>query len=81
MLTTINQNLQDISEAMEKTLSRDGEIPNQMESDLDMNGHDVINADNVHANHGVFDDITVQSVDLGNATWRVYVTPRAQVNL
>lgn len=39
----INQNSEQIEEAMEKTLSRDGTSPNQMEADLDMNHNDVLN--------------------------------------
>ena len=32
-----------VETAVEKTLSRDGTSPNQMEADLDMNGHRILN--------------------------------------
>lgn len=40
---TINANNDAIETALENTLSRDGTTPNQMNSDLDMNGFDVLN--------------------------------------
>lgn len=40
----INNNNAAISAAMENTLSRDGTSPNQMEADLDLNGHALLNA-------------------------------------
>lgn len=43
-VTTINTNMDRIEAAVEKTLSRDGTIPNQMEADLDMNNQNIINA-------------------------------------
>lgn len=39
----LNENFQRIAEALDKTLSRSGEVPNQMESDLDMNGYTIFN--------------------------------------
>ena len=39
----LNQNFQSIQEAIEKTLSRDGETPNYMTSVLDMNSQRIIN--------------------------------------
>lgn len=48
-ITTINQNMDDIETALEKTLSRDGTTPNQMTADLDINHNDVINVDNLDA--------------------------------
>lgn len=41
---TLNTNNTAIEQAFENTLSRDGSTPNQMESDLDMNNHDILNA-------------------------------------
>lgn len=40
---TINQNFTNIEAAIDKTLSRDGTQPNQMEAELDLNDHKVIN--------------------------------------
>lgn len=48
-ITTINQNMDDIEAALEKTLSRDGTTPNQMTSDLDINHNDILNVDNLDA--------------------------------
>lgn len=48
-VTTINQNFAAVEAAMEKTLSRDGTIPNQMAADLDLNGNDLINVGTVDA--------------------------------
>ena len=46
----LDQNFQEISTAIENTLSRDGATPNQMEADLDLNGKRIINvADPVSA--------------------------------
>lgn len=39
----VNEALIAIAEAIENTLSRDGTAPNQMEADLDMNGHALLN--------------------------------------
>lgn len=47
---TINANNDRIEEAFENTLSRDGSTPNQMEADLDMNGNDILNVDNIQVN-------------------------------
>lgn len=40
---SINQNFADIATAIENTLSRGGDQPNQMEADLDLNDNDLIN--------------------------------------
>lgn len=39
----LNEALLAIAEAVENTLSRDGTAPNQMEADLDLNGHAILN--------------------------------------
>lgn len=39
----INDNFTAIEEAIENTLSRDGDVPNQMDADLDLNGNKVLN--------------------------------------
>lgn len=41
---TINANNALIEAALENTLSRDGTAPNQMSSDLDLNGNDLLNS-------------------------------------
>ncbi len=40
----LNANFDAIETAIENTLSRDGSTPNQMEADLDLNGHAIINS-------------------------------------
>lgn len=40
---TINANFAAIAEALELLLSRSGDTPNQMEADLDLNGHTLLN--------------------------------------
>lgn len=42
-VSTINSNSALIETALENTLSRDGTTPNEMESDLDMNGNRILN--------------------------------------
>ena len=42
-VASLNNNNTAIEVAMEKTLSRDGTTPNQMEVDLDLNSNDIIN--------------------------------------
>lgn len=42
-VATINLNLTRISTALEQTLSRDGTVPNEMNTDLDMNDHRIYN--------------------------------------
>lgn len=48
---TINANNAAIEAAMENTLSRDGSTPNQLNSDLDLNSNDLINAKDIHADN------------------------------
>ena len=45
----LNENFTAIEAAMEKTLSRDGTTPNQMQADIDMNSNDLLNANRVDA--------------------------------
>ena len=53
-MLTMNNNSTAIAAAMEKTLSRDGTSPNQMESQLDMNSNRIINLpDATNAQHPV----------------------------
>lgn len=63
-ITTINTNMDRIETAIENTLSRDGTIPNQMTTDLDMNTNDILNVDNIQAetvqtNHLILDGVEV----------------------
>lgn len=63
---TINNNSALIEVAMEKTLSRDGTSPNQMEADLDLNGHDITNVDDLNAQRLFLQGSEVLPLDLVN---------------
>lgn len=65
--TKINENFTDISAAIEKTLSRDGTSPNQMEAALDMNSNAILNASLLGLN-GNLDLNGNKLVNLGNGT-------------
>lgn len=43
LIASVNENFEAIEEAIEKTLSRDGTAPNEMEADLDMNNNHILN--------------------------------------
>lgn len=47
---TINDNFQNIRNAFDNVLSRDGSLPNFMDADLDMNGNDILNLGNTGPN-------------------------------
>lgn len=61
---TINANNALIESALENTFSRDGDSPNQLQNDLDMNHNDIINVDNIHADVLVLGGKTVTTTDL-----------------
>lgn len=58
----INTNSDRIEAAMEKTLSRDGSTPNQMESDFDMNHYDIINAATIHSDRLLIDGVPLEDL-------------------
>lgn len=62
--STLNANNTKLEAALEKTLSRDGTGPNQMEADFDMNNNDILNVDNIHADVLVLDGKTVTPDEL-----------------
>lgn len=45
-VTLINQALSEIEAAFENTVSRDGDLPNQLQFDLDLNGYNILNSGN-----------------------------------
>lgn len=61
----INTNSDRIEAAVEKTLSRDGTSPNQMEADFDMNHHNILNAGTVYGDKFVIDGVEFE----GTALW------------
>lgn len=52
-VTKINQNNHTLVQALDNTLSRDGTTPNQMQSELDMNNHDIINVKEITIEDGM----------------------------
>ena len=52
-VATYNSNNALMEEALDNTISRDGSIPNQMNSEFDMNGHRIINASDAVNNQDV----------------------------
>lgn len=59
-VSAINENFAAVEAALENTLSRNGATPNAMESDLDMNSFDILNAGSVSV-----DQLTVAGYPLG----------------
>src|SRR5215217_1002423 len=54
----IATNFQRVNEALQDTLSRSGDGPNQMNADIDMNSNDVLNVGTLQV-----DDITIDGTD------------------
>lgn len=63
-VTTLNANFAAIETAIDNTLSRDGDTPNTMGADLDLNGNDILNVDNVHCDVLVLGGTTVSPTAL-----------------
>lgn len=51
-VSAINDNLDDIAEALASKLGRDAALPNQMEADIDLNGNDLINVGEIRFGNG-----------------------------
>lgn len=60
---TINNNFTEVTEHFDNFLSLDGETPNAMLADLDMNSNDILNVGTVTATLLVADDVTLRSTD------------------
>lgn len=54
----LNDNFEAIETAMENTLSRDGTTPNEMESNIDMNGFSILNAGTVQTGSITINGVT-----------------------
>jgi hypothetical protein len=63
-IATLNANFDAIEAALEKTLSRDGVQPNQMEAALDMNSRDILNAGNLSARTLILNGTEVEAGQL-----------------
>jgi hypothetical protein len=59
-LSRINDNFNKIATAFEDALSRSGTVPNQMNSDLDMNGNNILNITGIGAESIIIDGITAE---------------------
>lgn len=58
-ISKINSNFQAIDTALQDAVSRSGQAPNQMDADLDMNGNDILNVDNIDVNVLTIDGVPV----------------------
>lgn len=70
-VSTINANFAAVEVAMEKTLSRDGTTPNQMDTDLDMNSNDIINVSTIAT-----DTLVLNGVEVSAGSGDVLVGPQ-----
>lgn len=52
---TINSNTVALRDAFDNTLSLDGSTPNAMEADLDLNGNDILNVNNIYVDNIIYD--------------------------
>lgn len=52
---TINDNFDNVKNAFDNTLSRDGSTPNNMEADLDMDGNDILNVHNIYVDNIIYE--------------------------
>lgn len=69
----LNNNFSSIEEAIENTLSRDGTGPNFMETSLDMNSNDILNAGTVNMSSLVLGGIPVEpSTGLSRASFEQF---------
>lgn len=58
--TNIDTNFARLNTALEQALSRDGNTPNSMSADFDMNGNDIINTGNFDVDTMTIDGATIQ---------------------
>lgn len=65
--TQINSNNDAIVAAVENTLSRDGSTPNQMGADIDMNGNDLLNVNQIDAERIILDGAVLQTLTIADA--------------
>lgn len=64
----LNQNFQTIADQFDNLVSRDGSVPNQMESDLDLNSNDLLNVKSLNV-----EGLIIQGQDLGTAIEETFV--------
>jgi hypothetical protein len=68
---TINNNFDELVDALDNTLSRDGSAPNSMEADLDLNGYGLLNASITLSSYTV---ATLPAASADNSGQVVYVS-------
>lgn len=59
-LSKINSNFEKIETALLDAVSRSGSTPNQMNSDLDMNGNNILNIQGIGAESIIIDGVTAE---------------------
>lgn len=59
LTTIVNNNNQEIEDAIENTISRDGTAPNQMNADFDMNDNDILNVGTIQATNLTLDGVPI----------------------
>lgn len=62
----INTNFQRVKQALIETLGREGDTPNQMNADLDMNSNDLLNVNSLNVEVLYINDVPVVPGDLGS---------------
>lgn len=67
-LSTINNNFTRIEDAFENVLGLDGDTPNSMRSDLDLNSNDILNVDNIGSTSATINDLTSSNITVENIT-------------
>lgn len=63
-LAALNANFSAIEEAIENTLSRDGTVPNEMDANLDMNNHAILNVTSLRTGRLYIQGVEVSTEDL-----------------
>lgn len=59
----LNTNFENIQEAFDNTLSRDGSTPNQMEADIDLNGNDLLNVGTIDVENLSISGVGIPDLD------------------
>ncbi len=54
-VNNINNNFQRVKNALQEVVGRNGNLPNHMNADLDMNGNDILNVDGIDLQHIIID--------------------------
>ncbi len=61
-LSKINSNFNKIQDAFDDVLGRDGDVPNAMNTDFDLNGNDVLNGGVANFQSGFFNGVAVENL-------------------